>query len=300
MDSPLPALKTRKYIATIFSATRRLYHSSRPLTSSICLTVSLYRSQTENYLENVNKKFVQLNRGTKTQKCQCGMSYKHLHPACNIKQPFKGLESWIVLSSVLGYWGYKYDVHDVLRQISKKTRSYLWSHHRPLLDYSLTAAPAQRTSQLKLTRQLKKTVEKSHYSRTGFSFSAFADFEGMENGVTMIFKLNDDAVFKVRKHDDELYDVSFIPRTVTDYKELRSMADLTLRQDDEDKFVTQTIRAMQQLESDSSCPKNFFIHRGFALAGFEGHTYISTRQQHHVILDLFPMTVKANKYSAPY
>ena len=122
----------------------------------------------------------------------------------------------------------------------------------------------------------------------------------MENGVTVIFKLNDDAVFKVRKHDDELYDVSFIPRTVTDYKELRSMADLTLRQDDEDKFVTQTIRAMQQLECDSSCPKNFFIHRGFALAGFEGHTYISTRKQHHLILDLFPMTVKANKYSAPY
>ena len=146
------------------------------------------------------------------------MSYKHLHPACNIKQPFKGLKSWVVLTEVLGYAGFKYDVHDVLRQVSRKTRSYLWSHHRPLLDYSLTAAPAQRASQLKLSRQLKKTrLEKSHYSKAGFGFSAFAEFEDMPDGVTKIFKLNDDAVFKVRKHKDDHYEVSFVPRNVTDY-----------------------------------------------------------------------------------
>ena len=81
----------------------------------------------------------------------------------------------------------------------------------------------------------------------------------MPDGVTKIFKLNDDAVFKVRKHKDDHYEVSFVPRNVTDYKELRSMGDLTLRQADSDKFVTQTIEAMQQLESDSCMPKNFFI-----------------------------------------
>ena len=146
------------------------------------------------------------------------MSYKHLHPACNIKQPFKHLKSWIVLAKILGYSGFKYDMHDLLQQVSRETRSYLWSHHRPLLDYSLTAAPAQRASQLKMSRQLKKTkeTEKSHYAKAGFRFSAFTNFENMTKGVTMIFKLNDDALFKVLKHKDDHYEVSFIPKLVTD------------------------------------------------------------------------------------
>ena len=147
---------------------------------------------------------------------------------------------------------------------------------------------------------MKKTSEKSQYSKTGFSFSAFAGFEEMADGVTKIFKVNDDAVFRVKKHNDEQYEISFVPRAVTDYAELRLMDDITLRQDSGDKFVSGTINAMQQLESSSGCPKNFFIHRGYALAGFEGHTYVSARQQHHIILDLFPMTVRANKFSASY
>lgn len=91
-----------------------------------------------------------------------------------------------------------------------------------------------------MSRQLKKTknTEKSHYAKTGFGFSAFADFEYMANGVTKIIKLNDDAVFMVKKHKDDHYEVSFVPRQVTDYRELREMGDITLRQADSDPFVS--------------------------------------------------------------
>ena len=280
MDFHPTALKTRKYPS--MSSTPFITHNNLVQTSDLQFVYHCRSPTDVDFLisENVNKKFGTLSHRTHKEKCQCGMSYKHLHPACNIKQPFKGLESWVVLTQILGYAGFKYDMHDILRQVSRKTRSYLWSHHRPLLDYSLTAAPAQRASQLKLSRQLKKTkaTEKSHFAKTGFGFSAFADFEDMMDGVTMIFKLNDDAVFKVKKHKDDHYEVSFIPALVTDYRELRTMSDLTLRQSDSDEFVSQTIKATQLLESDSCMPKNFFIHRGFALAGFEGHTYVSTKQ----------------------
>ena len=62
---------------------------------------------------------------------------------------------------------------------------------------------------------MKKRIEKSSYSKIGFSFSAFADFEKMEAGITETFKIGTDALFTVKKHNEEQYEVKFTPRKVT-------------------------------------------------------------------------------------
>ena len=46
-----------------------------------------------------------------------------------VEQPVKALPAWLVLATVLSYWGYFDAVVDLFQQASKKSRAYVRSHH---------------------------------------------------------------------------------------------------------------------------------------------------------------------------
>ena len=118
---------------------------------------------------------------------------------------------------MLGFWGYKYDVKILLSKLSKKSRAYLYSHHRPLLDHSLVVESPQRSSYLKFSKDLRRKPEKSPNSKVGFSFTATYDFAKIpesEAGESATYGIGGYSLFTVKKHTDTQFEISFLPTKV--------------------------------------------------------------------------------------
>ena len=104
-------------------------------------------------------------------------------------QPLKELPSWLVLATILSYSGFTYEIHDLLRKLSKKSRAYRQSYHRPILDYFLTLRPPQPLTSLKMCRKLKHSSRRNHLPSVGFNFDILHDFDIGRAGEKQIFKV---------------------------------------------------------------------------------------------------------------